>query len=137
MLSHHCRYNVRCNILDDHRKHIGFWNDVYGFGMKCMVNEVVQEASVDVVPAEKIITKPEILTEINIATCDIKAVDFTANFNLSVLRDGQLTALVGYFDTFFDLPNPVIFSTGPHATPTHWKQTIFYLKDPLLVKEGK
>lgn len=105
--------------------------------MKCMVNEVVQEASVDVVPAEKIITKPEILTEINIATCDIKAVDFTANFNLSVLRDGQLTALVGYFDTFFDLPNPVIFSTGPHATPTHWKQTIFYLKDPLLVKEGK
>ncbi|GLV37199.1 Arginine methyltransferase 3 [Carabus blaptoides fortunei] len=134
----------RCNIsiagsgdIDDHRKHIAFWNDVYGFGMKCMMNEVVQEASVDVVPAEKIITKPEILTEINIATCDIKAVDFTADFNLSVLRDGQLTALVGYFDTFFDLPNPVTFSTGPHAMSTHWKQTIFYLKDPLLVKEGE
>lgn len=101
-----------------------------------MIKEVVHEASIDVVSANKMISDPVVLTEINLATCDIKAVNFSSNFNLNVLRDGHLTAIVGYFDTFFDLINPVSFSTGPHATPTHWKQTIFYLKDPIPVTQG-
>ncbi|KAF8877148.1 S-adenosyl-L-methionine-dependent methyltransferase [Gymnopilus junonius] len=28
------------------------------------------------------------------------------------------------------------FSTGPQSTPTHWKQTIFMLRDPITVSEG-
>lgn len=28
------------------------------------------------------------------------------------------------------------FSTGPHSTPTHWKQTIFMLREPFNVSEG-
>jgi len=28
------------------------------------------------------------------------------------------------------------FSTGPLSTPTHWKQTIFMLRDPITVSEG-
>jgi protein arginine N-methyltransferase 3 len=48
-----------------------------------------------------------------------------------------VTALAGYFDTFFDLPERnVFFSTGPHVTPTHWKQTVFYLSEPLEAKQG-
>ena len=31
----------------------------------------------------------------------------------------------------------VSFSTGPASTPTHWKQTIFMLKDPFFVSEGE
>ena len=62
--------------------------------------------------------------------------EFVSNFTLNVQRDGQLTGLVGYFDTYFELPSPVFFSTGPRATPTHWKQTIFYLPNPIAVKKG-
>ena len=29
------------------------------------------------------------------------------------------------------------FSTGPHAKYTHWKQTVFYLTDPLTVEAGE
>lgn len=28
------------------------------------------------------------------------------------------------------------FSTGPESTPTHWKQTIFMLREPITVIEG-
>jgi len=28
------------------------------------------------------------------------------------------------------------FSTGPHSTPTHWKQTIFMLRELVTVSEG-
>jgi len=47
-----------------------------------------------------------------------------------------LTSIAGYFDVFFDLDNPVSFSTGPLAAPTHWKQTIFFLDNPIAMKAG-
>lgn len=31
----------------------------------------------------------------------------------------------------------VSFSTGPLSVPTHWKQTIFLLREPLVVEEGE
>lgn len=30
----------------------------------------------------------------------------------------------------------VFFTTGPRGTPTHWKQTVFLLKEPLVVVQG-
>lgn len=30
----------------------------------------------------------------------------------------------------------VSFSTGPQSEPTHWKQTLFLLRDPIIVEEG-
>lgn len=110
---------------------------MYGFSMKCMTKEVIHEASIAIVPADKIITDPVILTDIDINTCDINAVNFLSKFDLVIQKDEQLTSLVGYFDTFFELTNGVSFSTAPQFTPTHWKQTVFYLKDPISVSKGK
>jgi hypothetical protein len=31
----------------------------------------------------------------------------------------------------------ISFRTGPTGQPTHWKQTLFLLKDPILASEGK
>jgi protein arginine N-methyltransferase 1 len=30
-----------------------------------------------------------------------------------------------------------MFTTGCHDTPTHWKQSVFYLHETLTVKEGE
>jgi protein arginine N-methyltransferase 3 len=30
----------------------------------------------------------------------------------------------------------VSFSTGPESTPTHWKQTLFILREPMFVSGG-
>jgi len=56
-----------------------------------------------------------------------------------VNTDCTIHALIGYFDTFFDhekASHQVTFSTGPLATPTHWKQTVFLLAQPLHKKQG-
>lgn len=133
----------RCNIslvangdIDTHKKLIDFWSDVYGYKMNCMKSEVVREASIDVVASKNIISEPYIIKEIDINTCSTDVMDFTSKFRLIILKDGFLTSLVGYFDTFFDLPTSISFSTGPHVTSTHWKQTVFYFRDCKEVKEG-
>lgn len=133
----------RCNIslvangdIDTHKKLIDYWSDVYGYKMNCMKSEVVREASIDVVGSKFIISEPCVVKDIDINTCKIDVMDFTSEFKLPIVKDGILTSIVGYFDTFFDLPNAIDFSTGPHKTPTHWKQTVFYFKDCKEVKKG-
>ena len=34
-------------------------------------------------------------------------------------------------------PKITSFSTGPLSVPTHWKQTLFLLRDPITVDEGE
>ena len=43
-------------------------------------------------------------------------------------------AFVAYFECAFTrIHKPIIFSTAPQAPYTHWKQTVFYLAEPLTV----
>lgn len=123
--------------MSSYNKFVAYWDDVYGFKMSCMRSAVVREATTDVVKAECIITSADQIADFDLMTITPNDTEFTSAFSLNVQRDGQLTGFVGYFDTYFELPNPVFFSTGPHATPTHWKQTIFYLPHPRNVKKGE
>lgn len=133
----------RCNIslvangdVETHKKLIEFWSDVYGYKMNCMKSEVVREASIDIVPSKYIISEPCIVKDIDLYTCGIDVVNFASEFKLPITCDGYVTSLVGYFDTFFELPQKVSFTTGPHETPTHWKQTLFFFRDCKEVKKG-
>lgn len=134
----------RCNIsivgLGDeerHRKLISFWDNVYGFDMSGLRKEVLSEAIVEVCRSEHIITEAQVVSDLNLMTVDVKCSNFSADFTLNVQRSGKLTAIVGYFDTFFELPNTVSFSTGPTVEPTHWKQTVFYFPKAVAVLEGE
>ena len=44
-----------------------------------------------------------------------------------------LTLVPPSFCLLPQIHKPVIFSTSPHAKYTHWKQTVFYLTEPLTV----
>uniref|UniRef100_A0A9R1SN27 type I protein arginine methyltransferase n=2 Tax=Cyprinus carpio TaxID=7962 RepID=A0A9R1SN27_CYPCA len=115
-------YPDRCNIslaaVGDTQKHsdrIAFWDDVYGFEMRCMKKAVIPEAVVEVLKPETVISEP------------------------AVIKVRGETAIVGYFDIFFDknCGNKVMFSTAPGCTKTHWKQTVFLLESPIPVKTGE
>lgn len=123
--------------IETYEKLLKFWDNVYEFKMSCMRKEVIKEASTVVVKSENIISSSGQIADFDLMTISPADTEFTKDFNLKTLRDGQITAIVGYFDTFFDMKNPVEFSTGPHVTPTHWKQTVFYLPEPFTVKEGQ
>eukprot|EP00088_Acartia_fossae_P056829 TRINITY_DN6622_c0_g1_i2.p1 TRINITY_DN6622_c0_g1~~TRINITY_DN6622_c0_g1_i2.p1 ORF type:complete len:588 (-),score=142.04 TRINITY_DN6622_c0_g1_i2:598-2361(-) len=115
---------------------ISFWENVYGYKMTCMRNPILEEANVEIVPGEAVASAPATVLDLDINTCTVEDTEFKASFDLAMTKDCDVTAIVGYFDIFFDLPNGVMFSTGPEASPTHWKQTVFYLPKPMAIKQG-
>ncbi|XP_062598737.1 protein arginine N-methyltransferase 3-like [Saccostrea cucullata] len=136
----------RCTIvlaaLDDpdlHTNHVTYWDDVYGFKMTCMKSEVIKEASVQIVKAEKILSDHVIVKDLDTCTCSLSDLQFSQDFILTASGVGHINAVAGYFDIFFHkgCSNKVMFSTGPQATATHWKQTIFLLEKPLKVTTGQ
>jgi len=135
------RTTISLVAIEDEKRYgqlLDFWDDVYGYKMKCMRAPILEEASVEIVPHASVISDPALVLDLDLNTCTVEDTQFNTPFTLTITRDCNLTAIVGYFDTYFNLPNSqVMFSTGPHATPTHWKQTIFYLPSRLPVKSGQ
>ncbi|XP_044000494.1 protein arginine N-methyltransferase 3 isoform X2 [Gambusia affinis] len=139
-------YPDLCNIslaaVGDAQKHqdrIAFWEDVYGFNMACMKTAVVPEAMVEVVQAETLISEPAVVQTLDCNTVCLSELEFTTDFLLKITKTTDCTAIVGYFDIFFNkgCSNKVTFSTGPQVTKTHWKQTVFLLETPISVKAGE
>jgi len=128
-----------CAISDQERydRLVSFWSDVYGYKMSCMKSPLLEEASVEVVPEQYVVSNTACVLELNINTCNVADTEFSSTFDLQITKNCHLTGILGYFDTFFDLPSPVMFSTGPHTKPTHWKQTVFFLPEKLSVQENQ
>jgi type I protein arginine methyltransferase len=119
-----------------HDGYIKFWNNVYGFDFSCMKKDVLKEAVIEVVREEFVMTKSNIVLNVDLMTATTNCPNFTYDFSLEVQKSGKITSFIGYFDTFFDLPNPVSFSTSPDSPATHWKQILFYLDEPRECKVG-
>lgn len=169
-----------------------------------MAGEVYEDAIVDVIGPETIISNTAIIKDLYLQKITPRQLDFSNSFELKVTSAKRTTvhAFVLYFDTFFspsgsavtesesvrvvnegdallaevwrvgshsgseshaalirrrssrhasvsrrandapaseEAPKEKItsFSTGPQSVPTHWKQTIFLLREPLSVQEGK
>ncbi|XP_043525421.1 protein arginine N-methyltransferase 3 isoform X2 [Frieseomelitta varia] len=116
---------------------IDYWSNVYGFKMSCMKAEVVREPSIEICNADELITSTVEIQAFDLYKVTKDCVNFSSPFELKVKKTGSLTAIVGYFDVFFDLDNPIYFSTGPYSPPTHWKQTVFSLSEPISITEGE
>lgn len=119
-----------------YKGYIDFFDDVYSFDMKCMKKDILKEAHVERCSEEYVLTKPNILSDLNLMKVDLNCPNFSYDFQLEVIKDGNMSSFVGYFDTFFDLPEKVSFSTSPQAPPTHWQQVVFYLDKSYALKAG-
>lgn len=116
---------------------VGFWEDVYGLKMTSMRPEVLREASIETVPADKILSEAALVLNLDLKTCTTQETEFFTAFNLTMSRQDQVTALVGSFDVSFHMDHTVTLSTSPYHPSTHWKQTVFYLPQPLNVNAGQ
>uniref|UniRef100_A0A8C3B133 type I protein arginine methyltransferase n=1 Tax=Cyclopterus lumpus TaxID=8103 RepID=A0A8C3B133_CYCLU len=139
-------YPDLCNIslvavgdAQKYRDHIAFWDDVYGFNMACMKKAVVPEGMVEVVKEDTLISEPAVIQTFDCNKVRLSELEFASDFCLKMTNTTECTALVGYFDIFFDngCGNKVMFSTGPRVTKTHWKQTVFLLEKPVSVQAGE
>lgn len=113
---------------------IGFWKEVYGFDYSPFEAIAMAEPLVDTVELRSVITDPALVYNLDLYTITVQDLAFAKSFELVARRNDTAHALVVWFDIEFSkCHKPVRFSTGPHARYTHWKQTVFYLPDELLV----
>ncbi|KAJ3160240.1 Protein arginine N-methyltransferase 1 [Geranomyces michiganensis] len=117
---------------------IGFWDSVYGFDMSHIKSLALREPLVDTVDAKAVVTSPCAFRNIDLYTVKIEDLAFSVPFEITAQRDDYIHAFLCYFDIDFSCCHkPVSFSTGPHARYTHWKQTVFYLRDYITIKKGE
>lgn len=129
-----------------------FWENVYGFDMSCIGQEVTSTSArfpvVDVVPSQDIVTEAAVLHSFDLATMKENEMDFTASFELKLRESGAVVpgvtwcyGIVLWFDTGFTdrfcKEKPVVLSTSPFSTPTHWSQTVFTFEEPIAMVKGE
>lgn len=84
------------------------------------------------------VTDPAAVLTIDLYTVTQADLAFSAPFTLNCQRSDFIHALIAWFDIdFAACHKPIRFSTGPHTRYTHWKQTVFYLREVLTVEEGE
>ena len=119
---------------------LAFFNDVYGFNYAPFIEPNRAEASVEVVPEETLLTASEVFRTFNMLTVTNDDLDFNSPFSLMAVKAGSLRSFVIHFDTHFDLTSrggkSTLFRTAPEDTPTHWKQTVLYLRRPRELSQG-
>ncbi|CRK19729.1 Protein arginine N-methyltransferase 1 like protein [Verticillium longisporum] len=117
---------------------IGFWDNVYGFNYSPLKATALSEPLVDTVEVKAVVTEPVPILTLDLYKCQVSDLAFNATFKLPVRRDDFVHAVVAWFDIDFTAAHkPIRFSTGPHTKYTHWKQTVFYLKEMLTVQHGE
>ena len=120
------------------RDRIDFWNDVYGFDMTPIQEIALREPVVDVVDAKALVTNSVPILQLDILTCTKEDAAFQANFVLQANRNDFIHGFCAYFEcAFTQVHKPIGFSTAPFCRYTHWKQTIFYLHEAIIICEGE
>jgi len=120
------------------KEKLNFWDNVYGFSMKCIKDVAITEPLVDVVEDQQICTTTKVLREVRTAQYEKEDLVFVSDFELEATRNDYIHALVAYFDTYFTTGHKEnMFSTSPKAQQTHWKQTVFYLPEELTICQGE
>ena len=112
------------------------WENVHGIKMRCMSRKSLIEPLVEIVKPSQIITNVQSLVSFDLNSVEVPDLTFEKPFKLIARKDQRLHALCGHFDTLFDLHENVLLTTSPFGTTTHWKQTVFYLAEPITLKTG-
>ena len=103
-----------------------------------MKDSALSEPLVDTVEMKALVTDPCPVFTIDLNTITSAELSFTVPYSLKVQRNDFIHALIAWFDIDFTACHkPIRFSTGPHTKYTHWKQTVFYLREVLTVDEGE
>lgn len=127
---------------------VDFWQDVYGFSMSPLLEEVYDNVAIRRVPAEDLAASSAEIFRLPIHTIKVEELDFTSKFEFRLKKDAdRLDGWVMWFDAFFlpsstaNLPpdithdmckslasGSVAFTTGPMGPDTHWKSGVMIIK---------
>uniref|UniRef100_A0A6B2G274 type I protein arginine methyltransferase n=1 Tax=Myxobolus squamalis TaxID=59785 RepID=A0A6B2G274_MYXSQ len=118
---------------------IEWWNRVYGYNMSPMKEIAISEPLVDFVNKEAVVTTDSLVRRFDLYQVQMNDfIEFESKLVLSCRRKDFIHALVFYFTVEFTACHkPIVLYTGPEARPTHWKQSIFYLTQPIMAQHDQ
>jgi len=129
-----------CAIEDKEYKDekINWWDSVYGFDMSAIRDVALSEPLVDVVEPKQVVSDSCLVKEFDLNTVTVEQLSFDAPWEIHCRRNDYVHAFVTYFTVEFSACHKRTgFSTGPECRYTHWKQTVFYLKDSITANYGE
>lgn len=125
---------------------VNFWSDIYGFKMGAMKDGIFDDILIDSLHAKSLGTQPVVFESLDLHKVEVEDLVFKNSFQLTCLPGHEsIIAFHIWFDTFFtrtradsaEAQIPIegaaktktgnAFSTGPHGTPTHWKQAVLLI----------
>ena len=129
-----------CGIADEQYVHEKFnvWEDVQGLDFGYLKRLSFIEPLIDTVDVSQIVTEMAPLFSFHINTVTVPDLSFTSTFSLTASRDDTIHAFSVHFDTPFTAGHEhITLNTSPDVPPTHWRQTVLYLYNPIKVRQGE
>ena len=135
-------YMCPVSMKDYQKENVDFWNDVYGFDFSPLLPSVskklLTQPIITEVKSSQCLSNAELLTHLELAFVepeDVKSI--CGIFKFAMTKNDVMHGFACWFDVKFEGENPVVLGTGPESDPTHWKQTVMFLPDALLVSKGE
>ncbi|XP_062862435.1 protein arginine N-methyltransferase 2 [Trichomycterus rosablanca] len=137
---------VPCQALTDYGQKMEFWENLYDLDFSCLQPVAREEFfskpkfSHQLEPDDCLSTPCEVIS-LDMHTVRVSDLEkLRGDFSFSVERSGTLHGFTAWFSTFFNSLEEggatLELNTGPYSEPTHWKQTLFMLDEPIGVEEG-
>lgn len=114
-----------------------FWDDVYAVDMSCLAPTVMREPLVDVVSGSAVVSQSCKILDLDLCTMAPGDVEFVCGYQVKITQNEKVHGLIGWWDAHFsNLKNKQILTTSPFARSTHWKQTVFYSSQNMVVTKN-
>lgn len=129
-----------CGVTDEHYINSKFkiWENVQGLDFSYFKRLAYIEPLVDTVEPSQIVTNTAPLFSFDINKVTVDELSFNSKYTLVATRDTDLHALSVHFDTPFTAGHEtIVLDTSPQVPPTHWRQTVLYLYNPLRMAKGE
>lgn len=109
-----------------------YWENVEGFDFSPIKDWAIQEPSVQTCEEEDIISSTYKLITLDLHKVEVEDLTFSSNFSIEISEFTLFTGFVVWFSVFFKGDQKLVpLDTSPHSPSTHWRQTLFFLPDPI------
>ncbi|EST09336.1 Ribosomal L11 methyltransferase, PrmA [Kalmanozyma brasiliensis GHG001] len=78
-----------------------FWDDVHGFNMTSMTTGLLDEAFVDVLDKDDVVSDSYVFADLDLPRLPVKQPEPESSFELTISADGSVHGFISWFDTFF------------------------------------
>ncbi|KAK9497992.1 hypothetical protein O3M35_003883 [Rhynocoris fuscipes] len=126
---------VDCRKLK--QEHILFWEKCqHGIKLNALKETALSNGFITSVHPKEIVSDGYLLQEFDLKTHNGNF-GFSSEFEIMIVGDNFVHAFVTYFVAEFEGPRSVIINTSPFNTKTHWKQTVFFIKESIPAMSGE